>query len=199
MRDISEAIKILKEGGSVVYPTDTAYGLAVDATNAKAVEKLYRLKGRDFKKPVHVIASNNWIPQIVKLNVNAKKLIKKFFPGPLTIILPMTAKGKSWQKLSAKTKTMGIRQPNNKIALALVKAFGKPITTTSANVSGQPNCYSIAAVKRQFKDKKIKPDYYLKGGKLRAIRPSTIVSAIKDVKILRQGPITEKQIKNVLS
>jgi L-threonylcarbamoyladenylate synthase len=197
---IQQAIKILRAGGAVVYPTDTAYGLAVDATNIKAVDNLYKLKGRTFNKPVHVIPPTKaWIEKIVKLNTQAKKLIEELMPGPLTLVLPLKAKAKSFKTLSAGTTTLGIRRPKNKTALDLAMEFGKPITTTSANVTGEPNCYSIAEVKKQFANSKLKPDFYLDGGKLKKTKPSTVVSLLKDVKILREGPITEIQIKNVLT
>jgi L-threonylcarbamoyladenylate synthase len=197
MNQIEQAIKILKAGGVVVYPTDTAYGLAVDATNVKAVEKLYAVKGRDFNKPVHVIyPDTKWLQKIVELNIQALRLMDKFLPGPLTIVSPLKAKGESWKKLSAGTKTMGTRLPNHQIALELVKKFGKPITTTSANVSGMPPCYSTAEARLQFENVEKKPDFYLEGGKLRKLMPSTVVSLIDGhVKIIRPGPITEKQIK----
>jgi L-threonylcarbamoyladenylate synthase len=196
---IKLAVQSLQRGGIVVYPTDTAYGLAVDATNGRAVRKLYQLKGRQFKKPIHVICPiNRSISEIVDLNPVARKLMKKFWPGPLTIILPLRAKGKSWQMLSAGMGTLGVRSPDNLIAQMLYKALGRPITTTSANVSGKPNCYAVSAVKRQFAKSKQKPDYYLDGGQLRFNRPSTVVSTINHVKILREGPISLKQINQAL-
>lgn len=201
MEQIKKAIQILKQGGTVVYPTDTSYGLAVDATNLKAVKKLYRLKGRNFKKPIHVIIPRSHLHTVPYASINnaARKLIKKFWPGPLTIVLPLKAKGKSWQMLSAGTGTIGIRLPNHKIALDLVKKFGKPITTTSANISGGPDCYSIAEVEKQFAKSKIKPDFYLDGGRLPKRKPSTIVSLVGGyVKILREGPISKKQIDTIL-
>src|SRR3989338_3466559 len=116
MKEIEQAVKILKKGGVVVYPTDTAYGLAVDATNAEAVKKLYKLKGRTFKNPIHVIFPNlEWIRKTVELNHESFKLMYKFLPGPLTIVLPLKAKDKSWQMLSAKTSNLGIRIPNHPI------------------------------------------------------------------------------------
>ncbi len=210
MEKISKAVKILKTGGIVVYPTDTAYGLAVDATNAKAVTKLYRLKGRDFRKPIHVIVPKHLHTVPYASNKGAERLMKKFWPGPLTIVLPLSEKGKSWKLLSAGTKTIGIRLPNHKLALDLAKKFGKPITATSANVSGQTTPYSIAEVKKQFKNRNIsakggpasggKPDFYLDGGKLKPTKPSTVVMIRKNhVKILRLGPIKERQIKSVFS
>jgi L-threonylcarbamoyladenylate synthase len=200
VKQIDKAVEVLKKGGVVVYPTDTAYGLAVDATNLAAVKKLYRLKGRDFKKPIHVIVPDRAsLIQIASLDPQATKLIKKFWPGPLTLVLPLKAKGTSWQILSTGTKTIGVRYPDHPTALGLVKTFGKPTTTTSANISSQPNTYSITEIKKQFAKSRLKPDFYLDGGRLRITKPSTVVSlANKHVKILRQGPITEKQIKNVL-
>lgn len=198
--NINKAVQILKQGGVVVYPTDTAYGLAVDATNGKAVKKLFRLKGRDFKKPIHVIApSQSIIRSFARMSPLAKKIINKFMPGPVTLVLPLRAAGKSWQLLSAGTKTIGIRIPKYSTAQALVEALKRPITTTSANISGGGNAYSIAEVRKQFAKSKLKPDFYLDGGKLKKTKPSTVVSIINGrVKILRQGPISERQIKQVL-
>lgn len=200
MKQLEQAIKILKSGGVVVYPTDTAYGMAVDATNLKAVRKLYQVKGRDFKNPVHIIFPNtDWLNRLVRLNKAALKLMNRFLPGPLTLVLPLKARGESWQMLSAKTKTLGVRLPNHRLAMQLVNGFGKPITTTSANISNMPTCYSVASVKKQFFKARIQPDYYLDGGKLPKKSPSTVVSLVKDVKIIRLGPISETEIKKVLS
>lgn len=182
----------------MVYPTDTSYGLAVDATNLAAVNKLYRLKGRNFNKPVHVIyPSTGWLKKIVKLNIRALRLMAKFLPGPLTLVLPLKSKLPSFKKLSAGTGTLGVRLPNHKTALGLVKRFGKPITTTSANIAGKDAAYSVIEVKKQFSHSALKPDFYLDGGKLKKVKPSTVASvSTNHVKILRPGPVSEKQIKN---
>jgi|SRR3989344_8673876 len=199
MKQLDQAINILKQGGVVVYPTDTAYGLAVDATNVTAVKKLYALKGRDFKKPVHVIVPFGHHHTVVYDSEDANRLMKKFWPGPLTIILPLKARGKAWQILSAGTKTLGIRYPDNSTAQALVEAFKKPITTTSANLSGKGICYSIAEVRRQFRYvPRYVPIFYLDGGKLPNNPPSTVVSLLKGVRILRVGSISETEIKKVI-
>lgn len=202
MTNIEQALKILKAGGVVVYPTDTAYGLAVDATNPAAVKKLYALKGRDFKKPIHVIVPSTDLLTVpyYSLSREVLKLINKFWPGPLTIVVPLKARGASWKMLSAGTKTIGIRYPNHETAQTLCEALGKPITTTSANISGLPSTYSIAEAKEQFAKGKLKPDFYLDGGKLKRVKPSTIVSIVNNnVTILREGPISEKEIKKVVN
>src|SRR3989338_475397 len=137
-KGVQLAVEYLKAGKAIVYPTDTAYGLGVDATNVQAVRRLYKIKGRSFKKPVHVIVPNYAAAQnVAMIDKPSRKLFKKFFPGPLTIVLELRIQNrKSWKMLSAETGTIGIRMPDNRFALALVKKFGKPITTTSANLSG---------------------------------------------------------------
>lgn len=196
MNQLAEAIKILKQGGIVAYPTDTAYGLAVDATNAKAVKKLYALKGRNFKNPIHVIPPTRaWVSRLVKISAPAKKLIERLMPGPLTLVLPLKITGPAWKLLSAGTKTLGIRRPKHKLALDLAYFLGRPITTTSANLSGQSNTYSPSDIKKQFKNR----IFILDGGKLKNTKPSTVVSLTGGhVKILRPGPISPTQIKKAL-
>lgn len=193
---IKQALAILKKGGSVVYPTDTAYGLAVDATNTKAVKKLYQLKGRDFQKPIHVIFPDvTWLSKLVFLNENVLRLMNRFMPGPITLVLPLKIESESFKLLSSGTNTLGVRLPDHQVALELARKFKKPITTTSANISGADNAYSVAEVKKQFLNIELKPDFYLDAGKLPVRKPSTVVLADGDIiKILREGPISESKI-----
>ncbi len=198
---IELAVKYLRAGGSVVYPTDTAYGLGVDANNLSAVRKLYKIKERAQKQPIHIIVSDfKMAKRYAKFNKLDEALFKKLMPGPLTIVSEMrNTKNKSWNILSGGTGTIGVRVPNNKIALQLVKKLGRPITATSANPSahksGGTTPYSIQDSSNQFKNKKYQPDLFLDGGKLPTRKPSTIVKVEKNkVKILRAGPITKKQI-----
>src|SRR3989344_1794523 len=187
MNQILQAVQILKQGGIVAYPTDTAYGLAADATNAAAVKKLYRLKGRNFNNPIHVIPpSKAWVAKLVKLNSSAKKLIEGLMPGPLTLVLPLKISGPSWKLLSAGTKTLGIRRPKNKIALDLAMGLGKPITTTSANLSGRPNVYSVSELKQQLPQNIYGHIYALDGGRLPRTKPSTVVSLVRCAKRRRR-------------
>jgi len=191
-KTIQKAIEILKNGGIIIYPTDTCYGIGVDATNRKAIKKIIALKGRDFKKPISVIVKNFKMAQeIGEFNSQAKKLFKKNLPGPLTLIIK---KKKSIYQLpnilTAKKREIGIRMPNNKIALELVKKFNKPITTTSANISNKLECYSKQEILKQFKKNIRNIDLILDIGKLPKIKPSTIIEIIGEkIKILRPGPI----------
>lgn len=190
-KGIAEAAEVIKAGGSVAYPTDTSYGIAVDIYNDKAVRALYQLKGRDFKKPVLVAVSDRQQAQrLVVFNKTARKLWKRFFPGKLAIVLPLKTKKSSVLKLTANTGKLGIRQPDNKIVIKLIKAVGRPITSTSANVSGMPACYSIASMARQFKGRRRSLDLILDAGSLKKVRPSTIVGFDRArVTILRQGAV----------
>lgn len=193
---IHACVAALKLGKAVVYPTDTCYGLAVDASNIKAVKKLYQIKERDFNKPVHVVVpSMANAKEIAQWNPPAIKLAKKFWPGAVTIILSLKSKEQGLKLLSANTKSIGLRMPKNQIALDLAKSLEKPVTATSANISGKPECYVIADVIAQFENKKYKPDIIINAGKLNKNKPSTLVRAFDDViKVLREGPVSEKQI-----
>lgn len=188
---LQQAVKVLKQGGIVAIPTFTSYGLAVDARNEKAVKKLYALKGRSFNKPIHVIIPNiSSAEKIVKFNHLAHLLAKKYWPGSLTIVLPLKAKGKSWKMLSAKTGTMGVREADYILLKELLEVFPYPITATSANLAGQPNTYSVGEIKKQFAKSKIKPDFYLDAGTLTRRHPSTMVQIDRHhVTLLREGPI----------
>ncbi len=196
---IRACVGALKKGKAVVFPTDTSYGLAVDAANISAIKKLYKIKGRDFNKPVHIVVpSAGYSKKIVKWNGAAGKLTKKFWPGALTIVVSSKYQvlSKGVKLLSAGTGFLGVRMPKNKIALDLARILKSPITATSANRSGEPDCYSADDVIRQFNKSKFKPDIIINAGKLPLRKPSTVVKMSNNqVVILRAGPISEKQIR----
>lgn len=183
---IDQAVKILKRGGLVILPTDTSYGLAADATNPEAIKKVFQIKGRDFNKPVSVIVSDLKMAQKYALVTPlAKKLFKAFLPGPLTLVLK--------QKVSS--TTIGIRVPNLKLNLEIAKKLGRPYTATSANQSGQPDCYSVSEIKKQLGSKIKLVDLIIDKGTLPKIPPSTILDCtLVPPKILREGPIDSSLI-----
>lgn len=201
---ILACVKALREGKIIAYPTDTSYGLAADAENIGAIAKLYRIKGRNFNKPIHVVVPNEqYAKKLVKWNKVASNLAKKFWPGAITLVLELKAKGQGYKLLSAGNGTIGLRMPNNLIALDIVKYLKHPITATSANVSGQPDIYSVKEMERQFsargkKNKNYQPDLIINAGKLARIKPSTVIKIDNNgIQILRKGPITSKQIFHV--
>lgn len=200
-KDVKKAVQVLKKGGVVVYPTDTAYGLGASCDSFKALEKIFKIKGRPRGKPISIIVSTlKQAKQIVVFNAKAENLWQKFMPGALTLVLPLKPefkKQKNWKVLSGGTGTIGIRFPDEPLCRKMPRILGSPITTTSANIAGAPNCYSVKEVEAQFKVSKFKPDLILDGGKLRPGKISTVVELNgSEIKILRQGSISEKKILN---
>lgn len=190
---IAACARALRQGKIVAYPTDTSYGLAADSGNLKAINKLYRVKGRSFNKPVHVVApSVSYAKKIANWDKSANRLAKKFWPGPFTLVLPIKfvstsphhphltspieGEGlKAVKRLSASTGFLGLRMPKNQVALDLAKILGRPITATSANQSGQGDTYSLANILRQFRKTAHKPDIIINAGKLPHRQASTVV------------------------
>jgi len=194
---IKIAAEVLKSGGLIVYPTDTAYGLGANALNEKAIKKVYEVKGRDFSKPTHVVV-RNWkmIEKLTETNDLAKKLFDKFLPGPLTMVLPK--KEIIPDMLTAGLNTVGIRIPNNEVTKKLSGLLSFPYTTPSANKSGGVTPYSIDEVKKELDIRKV--DLILDAGKLLPTPPSTIIDLTKNLpKIIREGSITKNQLMEVFN
>lgn len=177
---IARAVRVLRRGGLVIYPTETAYGIGADFTNARAVAKVHRLKKRAKTKMLPVIVgSTSVIKHYAEIDKNALKLSSKFMPGPLTLV--------SHTKIR---RTIAWRIPGYWIALEIAKRFGKPITSTSANISGNAPLYKFCDAKKLF-DGKV--DIIIDGGNLPRRRTSTIFD-LNSFKILRKGPISKKSI-----
>jgi tRNA threonylcarbamoyl adenosine modification protein (Sua5/YciO/YrdC/YwlC family) len=135
-KKIERVTEILKEGGIMVYPTDTIYGLGCDIFNKKAIEKIYQLKKRERKKPLSIICAD--IKEFAKYTIisdYAYRLMKKYLPGPYTFILK--AKNEMPKTFLSKNRTVGIRIPDNQICLDIAQKLGNPIITTSLNISGE--------------------------------------------------------------
>ncbi len=201
---ISEAIEVLRAGGSVVYPTDTSYGLGVDVSNPKALQKLYKIKERNAKQPIHILVPTiNFAKKLVQWNKISERLADNFWPGPLSIALPLKVSEVYYKKISNKEGYLGLRIPKAKLALRLVQTFRKPISATSANpsanLSGGFDSYSAEDVISQFQNHKYQPDLIIDAGNLKKVSPSTFVIVKSDiVRILRDGPVSENMIWKVL-
>ena len=187
-RTIKKAARILKKGGLVIYPTETCYGLGSDATNTKAIKRVYKVKKRPYSKPIHIIVSSlKMMGRYGEITKEIKFLVKKFMPGPLSIV---TRKRKTIPKI-LNPKEITFRIPGNTVALKLVKEFKKPITTTSANISEQSPLYKIKDVIKTF-DNKV--EMIIDCGDLKTTKPSTFIDMKSKPKILREGPIKGKLI-----
>jgi L-threonylcarbamoyladenylate synthase len=188
--DISTAIKALKQGKIIVYPTDTLYGLGADIYNESAIKKIFKIKNRPESMPLSIAVSDyDEIKKNAFINKSAKILINSFLPGKLTLIFKK--KAIIPEILTAGLDKVAIRIPDNNIALEIISNFG-PITATSANVHGNKTPFFINDIVMQFKKEDI--DVFIDNGKISG-KPSTIVDVSENkIKILRTGAINNKDI-----
>lgn len=183
---VRAAVNALKKGGIVIYPTETSYGIGADATKSNAIRKIFRLKARENGKPISIIISSlAMAKKYAFIDALSRKLIKQFMPGPLTLI----SKKKNLPDILSKN-TIAWRIPSHPFALALVKKSGRPITATSANLSGKRQLYRIKEVAKTFSGC---VDLIIDAGNLPRRSPSTVFDTINQ-KILRKGPVKEKGI-----
>lgn len=187
---IEMVLKILQDGGAVIYPTDTVYGLGVNIFNDKAVRKLYKLKKRSLNKPVSVCLSRiEDIDEIAQVDPFAEKIIRKILPGPFTLILKKKENVPS--QITAGEDKVGVRIPDNLICRKISRKF--PITTTSANISGKPAPKSAEDVREQLDDK---PDLIIDSGPCPGELSSTVVDlTVSPPRILREGEGVKKLLR----
>src|SRR5262249_49072169 len=152
------------------------------------------------KKPTHVVVPTiAAAKRLVHWNNRAQKIANAFWPGSVTMVLPLKAPGKNFDLLSAGTGTLGLRMPKHKIALDLAKKLGRPITATGANVDKGGDAYSLDDLLKQFQKRRLKPDIIISVGTLPKRKPSTIVKLTEPtLELLRLGPVSLKQIQHVL-
>ena len=193
---LKEPAEIIKQGGIVVFPTETVYGIGTNGLDEKAIDKLYKIKQRPYSKPISLLVSNMKMIEEVATEITdiEYKLMEAFFPGPLTIILKK--KKTIPNVLTADTDTVGIRMPEEDIAQKLIEYAGTPIGAPSANITGKKSGTNIQSIMRDFGDK---VDCYIDGGECKIGIGSTIVKVIDGVpNILREGSITKEKIYKVL-
>ena len=182
---ISELLKIIKQGGVVVFPTDTVYGLLADATNEKAVKKIFKIKKRLKEKPIPLFVKDiEMAKKFAYINKKQENLLNFFWPGKLTAVLKR--KNNLPRIIFGNKKTIGLRIPNFKLLSTLLKKLDRPLTGTSANISGKPASTKIREVLKQFESAKEKPDLILNYGNLKFSLPSIVIDLTgKKTRILR--------------
>ncbi|MEP7136893.1 MAG: L-threonylcarbamoyladenylate synthase [Chloroflexota bacterium] len=192
---LQAALKVLKNGGLVAFPTDTVYGVGALAFDGKAVESIYIAKDRPIEKAIPVLIADAADMEKVGTNIPdiAHQLAARFFPGPLTCIIP---KQPTLPESVSATETVGVRVPDHEVARALLRAAG-PMAVTSANISGQPSPSTAQEVLAQLGGR---IDLIIDGGTTPGGVPSTLVDCTgNELKILREGPISLQEIRQKLS
>ena len=185
---ILQAVETLKNGGVILLPTETVYGIAVDARNKSAVEKIYEIKNRDYSKPLQVmVASLEEAKKIAEFNSKALELAKKYWPGALTIILKLKPDylANNFNKIN---ETVGIRIPNHPMAIEILRHANFPLAVTSANISGENAHVIYEEAKKNFAGKL---DMFIDGGESEIGISSTVIDITDEsnLKIVRKGSI----------
>ena len=185
------AARVLKEGGIVIHPTDTCYGFAVDFKNKKSIAEVFRIKGRDEAKPFFIIVKDMREFRIYGSYHQLIKNILDAYPRhPLTFVVKRKKSLPAF--LNPTIATIGIQITKCPFSQELLRLFGRPIVGTSANISNQLPCYSVAEIKKQFAGVKINlPLLFLDGGRLSHKKPSTVIAITgrNTYEILRAGDI----------
>ena len=190
---MNEIISTIKNGKVVAFPTETVYGLGVKFGSVEALDLLMEAKNRDYSKAITLMVANKQeIENYAYVSHDAKKIISRFMPGMLTLVFKKKEDVDS--KMTNGKETIGIRIPDNDFALSLLKEAG-PMLVTSANLSNHPNTTSTKEVLEQL-DGRI--DLIVDGETNDSIASTVIDVSGKDIKILREGKITQKQIEEVI-
>ena len=190
---VALVVKSIKNGGVVIFPTDTVYGIGCNPYDENAIERIYRIKKRDGKKPLPVLGySRQILEEIVEFDEIAYRITDKFWPGQLTIILPL--KDDRLKKLSAGEDTLAVRVPNNKCTLSILKEC-KLVIGTSANISGKKSFTNPQNLESEIND----CDVFLNDGKIQSSGESTIIEINNEnIKILRNGSLSQKELIEAL-
>lgn len=191
---ISKASKLICSGEIIAFPTETVYGLGANALDPSAVSKIFEIKGRPFDNPliIHIADMKTLRTLVSQIPPRANRIIKKFWPGPVTLVLK---KSKIVPKITTGgLSTVAVRMPRNNVALALIRKSGLPIAAPSANISGRPSPTTATHVKDDL-DGKIK--LILDGGSTKIGIESTVIDMTQSIPmILRPGGISKESIEN---
>ena len=194
--ELLECAQKINEGKLVIFPTETVYGIGANALDCKAIDDIFKAKGRANDNPLIVHVSDFFMLYSLVEDINEieEKLIKAFMPGPFTIILKK--KNIIPNNVSGNLDTVGIRMPNNEIALKLIKCANTPIAAPSANISSKPSGTNVEDIKDEFENK---VDIIVDGGNTLVGLESTVLKVIDNVPvILRPGKITKEDIIKVV-
>ena len=195
---VAKAAEVLRAGGVILYPTDTLYGLGADAFSDAAFQRVCEIKDRDERRPIHAVFENLAMAEAyAEISPLGRRLAEAFLPGPLTLVFkkkPAVTTG-----IGHNLSSIGVRIPKNKFCLALAHEFGKPYTTTSANMSGAESPATFEGIIKQLGGNTELIDLAIEGGALPAYLRSTVADVRNDKPhILREGAISAAEIGKAL-
>ena len=189
--------EVLKNGGIAAFPTDTVYGLGAVFSDAEAVRKIFRAKGRPENKPLSILVSDPKEVQLLaeEISDDAKKLMKAFWPGALTLIFRKKQSAMIPDEVTAGGDTIGVRMPDSDVAVQVIREAGKPLAAPSANLSGHR---SASKAEEVIEDLNGRVDLIIDGGDCPVGISSTVLDVSgEEIRILREGTITADMIKEV--
>ena len=197
IKGIEQASKKILNGEVIFIPTDTVYGIAASPYNDSAIKRIFLLKKRPLSNSLVLLCSNyKMAKKYAIFNKTANILAKKFWPGPLTLILKRKFNIKISKKWISKDDSIGIRIPDHNVPKKIINKCNFPIFCTSANISGEKSCKTLEDIIKNFKNKKIT---IINGGKTKFGVDSSIIDVTKkNINILRKGYINKKRLKNLI-
>ncbi len=197
---VEEALTVIKNGGVIVAPSETVYGLSADASSESGVTKTYKIKQMNSRKPIGLVAGTvDLIKENFVLNSLEEHLIQSFWPGPLGLRLKVIASdrtkriaeltlGETYDPVKLENNKKVIRVTSHPFLADISNKLGGPIISTSANITGHPACSDIPSVILQLKDQDVQPDLIIDAGKLPESQPSTMIDATEEpCKVIRAG------------
>ncbi len=194
---IEEAIELMKQGGVIVYPTDTVYGIGCNALDEFAVRRVFDIKERS-SKPMPILARDMvWVEELVYMNDQHRKMAAKFWPGKYTLVLPK--KEIIPHSVTTGLPSVGIRIADHQFTDRLLAKFGYPIIATSANISGGEATGDISKIIEEFSGRRWRPDLIIDAGVLPKSNPSVIIDCSSEKpKVLRVGPSKPEDLLKLL-
>jgi L-threonylcarbamoyladenylate synthase len=192
---LREVQAVLTGGGTVVFPTDTVYGLAADIFRPEAIRRLYALKGRSYRKRIPFLAADmdQVRPLVEPPSARLQRLLRDYWPGPLTVVFPTSAVGR-WT--AGGKDTLALRVPDHPATRAILRAVGHPLAATSANLSGRPDTTTGRAAAKIFAGR---VDLILDGGPCPGGKASTVLNAVGPAWTLeREGAVTKRELLRYL-
>ncbi|MBI2003394.1 MAG: threonylcarbamoyl-AMP synthase [Parcubacteria group bacterium] len=195
---IDEVIAVLKLGGTIIYPTDTLYALGANAMEPAAVERIFKIKNRAIGKPLPLAVRNiKWAKELAFIYKKEEKILNSVWPGAVTVVLPK--RNIVSEIITAGQYSVALRAPNSSFVDKLLGRYGYPLTSTSANLSGEEAPKKISEIIEMFEGNYYRPDLVIDAGDLPKSEPSTILDLTTDrPKILRVGPVKPETLRKLL-